>query len=243
MRMTRPDNLIRRAAGFTLLELILAVTVTAIVSAALFTSMSGAFKTRQQIEDHLSGREAARSVLATLRTDLQCVPPAGGRISGVFIGEDASDMSDADADALTYVTANPNLKTDQDLGDLRQVEIRLLNSSEDPDHYVLARLVTGNLLAVATPEPAVQVLARRVVSLNMQYFDGGEWVDEWDSIDRDNEVPIAVEMVLVLAPELSRAPKDEEAKVKGYITMSQIVRLPAAVETSGASDSGINLGF
>ncbi|MFK7788964.1 MAG: type II secretion system protein GspJ [Phycisphaeraceae bacterium] len=241
--MTSPNNSIRHAAGFTLLELILAVTVTAIVSAALFTSMSGAFKARQQIEDHLSGREAGRSVLATLRMDLQCVPPAGGRVSGVFIGEDASGMMDADADVVTYVTANPNLKTDQDLADLRQVELRLLNSGEDPDHYVLARLVTGNLLAVATPEPTLQVLARRVVSLNMQYFDGGEWVDEWDSTDRDNEVPVAVEMVLVIAPELSRAPKDEEAKVKGYITMSQIVRLPAAVQTSGGTNGGINLGF
>ncbi|MFN3167808.1 MAG: type II secretion system protein GspJ [Phycisphaeraceae bacterium] len=238
-----PNISTRKATGFTLLELVLALTVTAIVSVALFTSMSGAFKARRQVEDNLAGREAARWVLATVRTDLQCVPPAGGRISGVFAGEDNSGMNNADADRVLYVTANPNLKSDQDLGDLRQVELRLLESADDPDHYVLARLVTGNLLARATPEPTVQVLARRVVSFNVQYFDGGEWLDEWDSTLRDNALPLAVEIVLVLAPERDREPddEDEDEKQAGYITMSQVVRLPASRLES--SDGGINLGF
>lgn len=233
----------RQSAGFTLLELILAVTVTAIVSAALFSSMGAAFRARRQIEDHLSGKEAARSALATLRADLQCVPPAGGRIGGVFIGEDDSGMMDADADTLTYVTANPALKTNQDLGDLRQVELRLLESKDDPDHYVLTRLVTGNLLATTTPEPAVQVLARRVVSLNILYYDGGEWLNEWDSTLRDNTLPLAVEVVLVIAPELSREPEDDDEKEDSYIKMSQVIRLPAADLATEGTDGGINLGF
>jgi type II secretion system protein J len=234
-------NPTRRATGFTLLELVLAMTVTAIVSAALFTSMSGAFKARRQIESHLAGRETGRMVMATVRADLQCIPPAGGRVSGVFAGEDNAGMNNADADRITYVTANPGLKSDQDVGDLRRVELRLLESNDDPDHYVLARLVTGNLLARVEPEPAVQVLARRIVSLNLRYFDGGEWLEEWDSTLVDNAIPVAVEIVLVLAPELDREPEDEDEREASYVTMSQIVRLPASrLETT---DGGIELGF
>lgn len=232
--MNRSNNPKRRRSGFTLLELILAMTVTAIVSAALFTSLSGAFKARRQVEDHLSGREAARSVMMTMRSDLQCVPPAGGRVRGVFIGEDESGMNSVDSDVLTFVTANPKLKSSQDFADLRQIELRLLESNDDPDHYVLARLVTGNLLATQTPQPDVQILARRVISLNLQYFDGGEWVDEWDSTQLENQIPTAVEIVLVTAPELSREPEDEDEREKTYITTTQIVRLPSAEETDGS---------
>ncbi len=234
---TTPTNTKRNPAGFTLLEVILAITVTAVVSAALFTSLSGSFKTRRSAEDHLSGRESARAVIAALRTDLQCVPPAGGRIGGVFVGEDETGRNGVDTDALTFVTANPNLKSDQDFADLRQVELRLLDSSEDPDHYVLARLVTGNLLATETQQPAMQVLARRVVSMDLRFFDGGAWIDEWDSVDRDNEIPAAVQVVLVTAPELSRPPEDEDEIEQTYITTTTIVRLPAAIESGG----GLNL--
>ena len=231
----------RRSSGFTLLEVILAVAVTAIVTAALFTTMSGTFKMRRQAEDHLNGRDTARAVVTVIREDLQSVPPAGGRISGVFIGEDDSGMNQSDADRLIYITANPRLKSAQDLADLRQVELRLMESSDDPDHYVLGRMVTGNLLATITPEPELQVLARRVVSMNILYFDGNDWLNEWDSTERDNELPSAVEIVLVTAPQLSKEPEDDEERELSYLTTTQIIRLPAAEATAAG---GINLqGF
>ncbi|MBX2851258.1 MAG: prepilin-type N-terminal cleavage/methylation domain-containing protein [Phycisphaeraceae bacterium] len=230
----------RRLGGFTLLEMILAIVVTAIVSASLFATMSGAFKTRRQAEDHLSGREAARAVIHIVRSDLQCVPPAGGRISGVFIGENLTGMNSGDADALTYITANSNLASAQDLADLRQVELRLLLRGPQQDYYVLGRMITGNLLATITPEPELQVLARRVVSMNVQYFDGNDWLDAWDSTERDNELPAAVELVLVTAPPLSKEPEDDEARELTYITTTQMIRLPAAeaVETGGINLQG-----
>jgi len=233
----------RRNTGFTLLEMILAIAVTAIVSAALFTSLSGAFKTRRKAEDALSGREAARTALEILRTDIECIPPAGSRISGIFLGENYSGMNRADADALTYVTANPNLKSDQDVADLRGIELRLLESEDDPDHYVLARMVTGNLLTPVTPEPALQVLARRVVSLNIQYYDGGDWIDEWNSIELDNAMPPAVRIELVIAPQLSREPEDEVELEASYIRTVQVVRLTTAAGIASSTTGGINLGF
>lgn len=220
--------------------MILAIVVTAIVSAALFATLSGAFKTRRQVEDHLAGREAARAVIQIVRSDLQCVPPAGGRISGVFLGEDNSGMNNADTDTLTYITANSNLASGQDLGDLRQVQLRLLESSEEQDYYVLGRMITGNLLATITPEPELQVLARRVVSMNVQYFDGSDWLDEWDSTDRDNDLPAAVELELVTAPSLSKEQQDDETRELTYITTTQLIRLPAAeaIETDGINLQG-----
>lgn len=226
-------NAKRHASGFTLLEVILAITITAVVSATLFTSLSGAFDMRRQVEEHLSGRETSRAVMAILQADLEAVPRAGGRISGVFMGESDTGMNNADTDAMLYVTANPALRTDQDLADLRQVELRLLKSKDDEDYYVLARLVTGNLLARTVPEPAVQVLARRVVSLDLKYYDNGEWIDEWNSTLRENAIPQAVQVVLVIAPEWRDEPEDEDERQAKYITTTQVFRLPAAEESTG----------
>jgi prepilin-type N-terminal cleavage/methylation domain-containing protein len=239
MRLTNPHNPIRRRAGFTLLEVILAVLITGIVSAGLFASMSGTFKMRRQVEDHLSGRETARAAITLIRGDLQGVPPAGGRISGVFAGEDETGRGNADTDVLSYVTSNRVLPSDQDFADLRLVELRLLESAEDPDYYVLARLVTGNLLASITPEPSLQIIARRVVSLEMRYFADGIWLNTYASDENDNEIPAAVELTLVIAPELSRPPEEQDELEKTYITLRQIIRLPASEIEVG----DINLGF
>lgn len=231
----------RHEQGFTLIEVILAVTVTAVITAALFTSMGGAFRTRSQAEDALSGRDAARAAVTFIRNDLHGVPPAGGRIGGVFIGEDQRESGNAEADRLTYVTTNPALKSDQDLADLRQIELELRRSADEPDYFYLARMVTGNLLAVQTPEPDVQVIARRVVSMSLRYYDAGVWRQEWDSTQRDNQIPGAVELTLVTAPKLSRTPQDDRDREDSYITTTQIIRLPAAQEA--VTDGGINLGF
>lgn len=239
MRSTRTHNPIRRRAGFTLLEIILAVMITGIVSAGLFASMSGTFKMRRQVEDHLSGRESARAVVTLIRGDLQAVPPAGGRISGVFAGEDETGRNNVDTDQLSYVTSNRVLPSDQDFADLRLVELRLLESGEDPDYYVLGRLVTGNLLASITPEPDLQIIARRVVSMNLRYFADGIWLNTYASDENDNELPAAVELTLVIAPELSRPPEDQDELEKTYITCRQIIRLPASEIEAG----DFNLGF
>jgi type II secretory pathway component PulJ len=215
------------------LEVILAVVITGIVSAGLFASMSGTFKLRRQVEDHLAGRDVARAAVSLIRADLQGVPPAGGRISGVFEGEDETGRNSVDRDSVRYVTSNRALPSDQDFADLRLVELRLLESADDPDYYVLGRLVTGNLLASITPEPSLQIIARRVVSMEIRYLADGIWLNTWASDQNDNELPAAVELTLVVAPELSRPPEDRDDLEKTYITLRQIIRLPASETSAG----------
>jgi hypothetical protein len=84
------------------------------------------------------------------------------------------------------------LESDLDIGLDRDFNRNLLSSNRS--NYKLVRKVTSNLLSPKAIDPDEQVLCRNVVSLNLRYFDGTRWVDEWDSIEDSNSLPRAVEI-------------------------------------------------
>jgi len=230
----------RARQGFTLLEMILAVTITAVISVAMFTSLEVAFKTRDQAEDRLAGRQAARATLDLLAADLLAVPEPTGRIAGPFVGIDQRMGAAREADTLSYVTAAVALPTGDDLGDMRGVELALVDDPIVPDQRVLVRYVTTNLLASTTPEPTAQVLARGVVAFNIRYFDGGDWLNEWDSAEQENALPIAVELTLTVRPERQRQDDDDGFGLAEDhdIRMVRLVKLPAAPQPESSGGAG-----
>jgi hypothetical protein len=77
--------------------------------------------------------------------------------------------------------------------------------SEGPRHVVLylntqtrppslVRSVTRNLLAPTVPPPDEEILCRNVRSFTVQYFDGTDWQDSWDSTTLGDILPQAVAM-------------------------------------------------
>lgn len=224
--------------GFTLLEMILAVTITAVISVAMFTSLEIAFKTRDQAEDRLAGRQAARATLDLLAADLAAVPAPTGRIAGPFVGVDQRMGAARDGDTLRYVTAAVALPTGEEMGDLRSVELVLEEDPADPDQRVLVRYVTTNLLASTVPDATPQVLARGVIAFNIRYFDGGDWLDDWDSAQQDNALPNAVELTLTVRPERKRG--DEDDAEDHDIRMVRLIQMHAAPQIES---SGVDGGF
>jgi len=221
----------RSASGFTLLELILAMAITGVLSVVLFTSLSAAFNTRQRTEDHLAGRNTLRITMNLLRADLQCVPMPTTLLTGEFVGEDDLAVIGRDADLITYTTANIGLATGEEISDLREIRLSLVEDPETDDQRLLIREVQPHLLASVTPDPIVQVLARRVVSFNARYYDGTDWTDQWASADQENALPHAVELTLKVRPERHRV--DEAAKEDDdLLTLVQIIELPAAEDES-----------
>ncbi len=233
----RRDTLRPSRNGFTLMEVILAVVITALISVTLFTSMRIAFQTRERAEDRLAGRQAARVSLDLLATDVSAVLSPTGRIAGPFLGSDGRMGAAREADQLSFVTASPTLPTADDLGDLRGVEIALADDPERDDTQLLVRYVTANLLASTTPQPTTQVLARGVVAFNARYFDGGDWLDDWDSTEQDDTLPLAIEVTLTLRPEQQREHPDNDIDGDD-ITIVRLIRLPTAPLPASSTGGG-----
>lgn len=79
-----------------------------------------------------------------------------------------------------------------------------------------------------------RLLAEEVVGLSFQYFDGVQWLTDWDS-DQYGGLPLAVEILLVMsdaAPELADSPLSAETNADGNPPTERsyrlVVRLPTA---------------
>ncbi|XAM00277.1 GspJ family type II secretion system protein [Phycisphaeraceae bacterium D3-23] len=200
--MHKPRRTTRaRRSGFTLLEMILAVAVTAIISVSMFVSLQVAFDTREKAEDQLAGRRSARVVLDRVAIDLEGMLQPTGRIASEFIGTDTRMGAGRDADTIAFVTSAIALPTENAVGDMRAIELTLVPDPNELGTNMLVRLVTDNLLVSTTPDPTPQVLARGVVSFNARYFDGGDWLDAWESIEQDDTLPTAIEITLTIRPQ------------------------------------------
>ena len=67
------------------------------------------------------------------------------------------------------------------------------------DNLWLDRGILDGGCAVGKASADEQVLCRNVTSLNLSYFDGEGWVDEWDSTADANSLPLAVQIDIKIA--------------------------------------------
>ena len=207
----------RRRMGFTLLEMLVALTLMALLAGALYASLHTGIHARRSAEAAIGPVRAAALALEFVSRDLSSAVPPTGLLAGPFIGEDDADLwSGKDADVLTWHAATGKPK-------VGATDIVKLTLSVVPDASgatgALVRGETRNLLAPTEPEPEVEVLCRRVHSLNLRYFDGEDWVDEWDSTTRDNTLPMRVEVTIEI---------EDESREGEMFRMTRVVALPCA---------------
>lgn len=209
-------NRTRRA--FTLLELLLAIAITAILAATVYASLMIATHTRDRAAEAVGKDRALTLALDLIRRDLQSAPPPTGTIAGAFIG-----TNDNAFDTISFTTTNTFLPPDGRLSDLINVNLLLMEDTggEDTRSMMLVREVTTNLLSTATTQPGAQVLARGITGLDLAYSDGADWLDDWDSTQHDNTLPLAVKVTLHHPADDPTGYNDDDAQT------SLIVMLPA----------------
>lgn len=210
-----------RHRGFTLLELIVALMLTAILVVSLFGSLRVGFKAQQVAERRVAPGRTAEQVMEVLRTDLQCALPPRGQMTlaqqylqgtsatggthifaGPFEGVDQQDARGNDGDDLVFFsTAASPLHPDGANGDIKQIEYTVVQAPNSTD-FMLVRNTTNNLLDPQPELPDQEVLCRHVYGFNLRYWDGTQWEDNFDSTQQSgvliNTLPIAIEVTLSL---------------------------------------------
>lgn len=176
-----------RAAGFTLVELVVALFIFALISAAGVLLLNFSVTTQASAGERLDEVAAIGRVGALLTADLAQATPrisrdADGRQQVAFEG----GTGKAGEIALAFVRRGWANEDGEARASLQKVEYRLADG-------VLSRrawpMVDGS-----EPQPASPVL-NGVRSLTLRYRIGGEWRDRWDS-RRPGALPQAVEAVI-----------------------------------------------
>ncbi|NLF30808.1 MAG: prepilin-type N-terminal cleavage/methylation domain-containing protein [Planctomycetes bacterium] len=186
------------ARAFTLLETLMAVTLMAVVATAAYGLLHGGMTARRVVGARVRESRALALALDQVARRVESALPPTGVLAGEFIGEDAADGMNHD---LTFHCALDARGTRW--ADVRKVHVYVEISNDGAPCLMLGTVT--NLLAAAAPDESPQVLCRSVGAFDVEYCDGGAWVDTWNSTDNGNALPDAVRLTLTLAPEDDQA--------------------------------------
>ena len=104
-------------------------------------------------------------------------------------------------------------------------------------------LASGNSTGL---QEKAEIIAPEILAVEFRYYDGLEWLFEWDS-DLKAGLPMAVEIIVMVRPvsQLNTAPvvisDEEEPNSQDVFTYRMIVRLPTAESTFGNEEEAADL--
>jgi type II secretion system protein J len=188
------------ADAFTLIEMILAIGIAAIVLITVCTVFFAGLRLRESTQDLVDNETPVDQALTTMERDLQCiVTPTNGTskvLSGDFRVGNIISSGTATPVAIEMFTATGNLGDNKPWGDIQRVTYGLRDpvdrSQPGKDLY---RSVTRNLLSTATPEVEDQWMMSGVQSLTVSCYDGTQWWSTWDTTglsSGNTNLPVAV---------------------------------------------------
>jgi general secretion pathway protein J len=177
--------------GFTLVEILLAVSLVAMMAALVFGSL---YMTMSAIETARTNSANEQIVRSTLRVMADELSVSEGRAANPWMGINGL-FEGRPADSVAFLT----------MGQFRGAEsakdtelVRIVYTREGDR---LLRFVRRNLYGLTDESVELVELANKVKGFNVRYYDGKSklWVDEWTG--RGEESPRAVLLELTLLQE------------------------------------------
>lgn len=189
------NNTIRSLTAFTLLELIVALALMDIIAVALYSSIYTAFIAKEKSQMLISPFQSITPAFEFIRNDLVSTMNPHGILAGVFLGENNPGIADLDADTLSFYTSNYQPDIDEVASNIVNVAYALERDLQR-NEIVLKRFIIKNILSPTTLEPQEQIICRGIAGLDIKYYDGSSWLDEWDSSVENAQLPWAVKITL-----------------------------------------------
>lgn len=208
----------RETPGFTLLELLLALSLMALLIGGAYEVLAVARRAQSRAEEEGQLAHVARACMDRMRKDIQSLVQEPSPFNNGLYAEDGeTGFTDVHpSDWLVFLTASnlpriaetvedPDNPDPDTAADLVEVEYALKTTGDEPFRG-LVRRVKRRLNHALTQEEdawAEEEIAEEVLGLNLRFFDGTEWLDAWDTsqVEEDPEspaYPVAVEVSLVL---------------------------------------------
>jgi type II secretion system protein J len=192
-----------RHAGFTLMELLLAMAVSAVVLSAVNALFFSAVRLQATAQDAVDNGLPREQALTVVRRDLQGVmlsPSTNKVMAGDFRVGDVSSYGLNQTVNIELYTTTGTLREMEPWAEVQRVTYRLRESADRAGKgKELVRSVTRNLLATIAPTPDEQVLLPNINTFEIECYDGMQWRNTWDTTQTDTNLPVAVRMRLLPA--------------------------------------------
>jgi len=192
--------------GFTLIEMLLAVAICAIVLVAINGVFATAVRLRDKTSDAVDSALPVTRALDIMERDLRGTVGPGGSMAGDFkcgaqaMGATMGLSGEAGNAGLDFFTSTGALSDRTPGGDLQEVFYELKAPTDRNQAGMdLVRCVDHNILATTTQTPEIQSLMRGVQSLQFDCYDGTQWQPMWDTSAGYTNLPLAVRIRIQLA--------------------------------------------
>lgn len=207
--MSRRPVLGTRAAsrGMTLLEILVAVSVLAMVTVLIWGSFNNLRRT-QEGANHINERyHEGRQAMSRITRELQSAylsnnaptPPTERVVQTAFIGKRGTPAAEVHFNSFSH------RRLDRDIHESDQVQISYYGQT-DIREGVTNLVRRFNPILGLDPERGggrAQVLATDIDLFKLEYLDGttGDWIETWNSLqgaDQYERVPFQVRVTLIL---------------------------------------------
>jgi type II secretion system protein J len=196
------------SAGFTLIEVLLALMISAIVLVIIGSFFAGALKVQQHVNGSVDEALPIERALNLLEKDLKNAVAPGGLLAGPLQSGSADGGVDANSGIQIYTTTGL-MMPNSPWSEIQKVTYGLQAPTDNSANNGkdLIRTVTRNLLTTGAEDDDEQNLASGIESLTFSYFDGNNWIDSWDDSTETN-LPMAVRVNVQMAADQNAARPD-----------------------------------
>ncbi len=200
--------------GFTLIELVLALAIAAVVLAAINAVFFGALRLRTSTVAVAEQSLPVDRAVDTIKNDLMSIrPPSTNNGLAGPMGTDATVVGMSQPLILELFSSSAPLSDDVPWGDVQKIDYWLQNPTNALASKAtgkdLIRGITRNLLASTPAAPEPHRLLSNIQSLRFSFFDGTNWNDTW-SVTLSN-VPVAIKGFIAFTQPRDGTPAVEPA--------------------------------
>lgn len=184
--------------GFTLIEVLVAVSMLAIVMTAVYGIFGGVNSAKLRLERDSADYHMARVVFDRLGRELHGAYYRSADLTTMFRG----GVNDEGESFLELTTTAVSLLSATGSG-ISEVRYRLAPDLEAGEgRQVLLRAERARQSATGPVDDRMMRLAPDVTSLSLRFFTGDSWQEKWDA--RQNGLPELVEISLVVGADKQR---------------------------------------
>lgn len=195
--------------GFTLIEVLVAVSLLAIVLTAIYGIFGGVNSAKLRLDSDSADYHLARVVFDRLGRELHGAYYRTGDQTTMFRG----GVNVQNEPFLELTTTAVTLLSDSGSG-ISEVRYRLApdQDADAGNKKVLLRGERSRQSATAPLDDRMMRLGPNVASLTLRFYTGGRWLEQWDA--RQSGLPQLVEISLVVG-------QDEQRRIP-FITTFEI---------------------
>jgi len=203
--------------GFTLLEVILAVTILALIGTMIYGGFSQTALNKARVEEDVDRSRVVHMALERMVRELSMAfvsthvnPSLDLRVSNTaFIGKDNGREDRIDFTSFSHRRLYRNARE----SDQNEISYFVTEHPDDPNIKVLARREQNRIDDDPRRGGKSQILLENVEEFNVEYFDPllSDWVQTWDTVNtlaQPNRLPSQVRIRLAVTdPRRRNAPQ------------------------------------